>query len=765
MYASSFILTLGRIDATLDRALDLETFARIGRAVRIADDAIAAIEDVGELASVALSQVTLSGLERTPGDDAITEIVWARFDGGFDADLATDTVDRARDAGRIDEIADDVLVPVGESMPDVRNWWVLAGVLTDRLEALVDGFSRVHERAAIDAPDRIETVFWTVAERLAALADAIADALVIGQFTRRSVRQGSFQLLEGAGRLATAVAGGEMLNLKPVALSGQPTSHVKIGASKVGGSTDLVEVKHANRRAYFYVKPVDDRLVDDIGTDIRLHENVEELFGGFDRGRDCLADPDVNPAAIPDCESVSIHTAMDDESLDTFLRETNYLLHPIEEVVMRGDDTELFEPVDLEPSGYSTVRVTADTDIEFVDTGEYRELKATADARPGEPIGVEPERGDQQPADDEAIEVSIEPKQPTVSFEEDVAGLPEVKRTAENLLALFDPDVRDEVIDRYGDEFASRGNSMLLYGPPGCGKTLISEAIAYEAKFNSSIEDSYGEVKFLEIKGSDVLSKYSGESEKRVEAIFEKAHGIAQDGFAVLFFDEVDTLIPDRGDDSLQRHERSLTNAFLQEMNEIEDNLLVIGATNMPFTIDPAATRRFPIQQFIPQPDEEVMAEVWQKHLSAMTGTAAIEYERIGAESRGYTPAEIADRVLGSELQRELVESVHLPDREPIEPDTDYFLERLDETEPKTIRQYVASVRTQIDDLEGYPELKRYVEEQTERLGMRLGTESPSLEGLLGDETGLDSAETNETETDSAETDPNADSSGGADDE
>ncbi|WP_408960452.1 ATP-binding protein [Natrinema sp. 74] len=555
-----------------------------------------------------------------------------------------------------------------------------------------------------------------------------------------------------------------MLNLTPVALSRQPTSHVKIGDSKVSASTDIVRLKHNGHHAYFYVKPVDD-LFGDIGNDVRMHENAERLFGGFDRSRDFFVDTDVSAAEIPDCNSVSIYAETSESELAAFLRESNYLMHPIEEVVEHGDSLETFEPIEIEPSGYGTVQVTADTDIEFVDTGEYRERKATADDRPVEPIGSEPERGGQQTTDDESVDVSIEPKQPTVSFEEDVAGLPEVKRTAENLLALFDPDVRDEVIDRYGDEFASRGNSMLLYGPPGCGKTLISEAIAHEAKFNSSIEDSYGEVKFLEIKGSDVLSKYSGESEKRVEAIFEKAHGIAQDGFAVLFFDEVDTLIPDRGDDSLQRHERSLTNAFLQEMNEIEDNLLVIGATNMPFTIDPAATRRFPIQQFIPQPDEEVMAEVWRKHLSSMTGATGIDYERIGAESKGYTPAEIADRVLGSELQRELVESVHLSDRDPIEPDTDYFLERLAATEPKTIRQYVASVRTQIDDLEGYPELKRYVEEQAERLGMRLGTESPSLDGLFGGGAETDPAERVRAETGEEEPEPDAGSSGGVDDE
>ncbi|APW97325.1 AAA family ATPase [Halobiforma lacisalsi AJ5] len=537
-----------------------------------------------------------------------------------------------------------------------------------------------------------------------------------------------------------------MLNLTPILKRDQPTSRIKIGAKKVGPNTDIVEIRHNDRRAFFYVDPVDDSIVDGIGNKVRMHQNVKTVFGGIDRGKDFLVDPDAAKRDVVECSAAKIHTSeVPPDELEPFLRENDYLLHPMEEVVPKANSDELatFEVAAMEPTGYNTLRVTHNTDLEFIDAGELRELRATRNAASHGPGAPGPGGPEEAAGDEEEVQVSLEPKKPTVSFEEDVAGLPEVKRTAENLLALFDPDVRDEVVERYGDEFASRGNSMLLYGPPGCGKTLISEAIAYEAKYNSNIEDSYGEVKFLEIKGSDVLSKYSGESEKRVEAIFEKAHGIAQEGFAVLFFDEVDTLIPDRGDDSLQRHERSLTNAFLQEMNEIEDNLLVIGATNMPFTIDPAATRRFPIQQFIPQPNEEVMAEVWRKHLSEMSGTEGIDYDRLGEASKGYTPAEIADRVLGSELQREFVESVYQPDREPIEPNTDYFLERLEGTDPKTIRQYVASVRTQIDDLEGYPELRRYVEEQAERLGMRLGPGSgpSSLETLL--EAGANASESN----------------------
>ncbi|MFC6784774.1 ATP-binding protein [Halobaculum halobium] len=310
-----------------------------------------------------------------------------------------------------------------------------------------------------------------------------------------------------------------------------------------------------------------------------------------------------------------------------------------------------------------------------------------------------------------------------------------MKNTAEMMLSLFEPDVRDEVVERYGEEFADRGGGMMLYGPPGCGKTLVSEAIAYEAKHNTDIEDSYGEVVFLEVRGSDVVSKYSGESEKNVRAAFEQAHEAAGDGFAVLFFDEVETLIPDRSDD-IQRHERALTNAFLQEMNDVEDNLLVIGATNMPFSIDPAATRRFPIQQFIPQPDAAVMSEVWRTSLGRISeelGEEAIA--ELGEASVGYTPAEIADRILGSELQRELIESVI--DGDAITPDKEYLMEKLEESEPKTVRQYVSSTMKQASELEGYPEMKRYLEEQAQQIREENATSANAAatsDGAAGEE-------------------------------
>jgi transitional endoplasmic reticulum ATPase len=539
-----------------------------------------------------------------------------------------------------------------------------------------------------------------------------------------------------------------MLNLDPIVMDDQPTSYIKIGDSKIDQNTDIVQIKHNNRSGYFRVRTEDDTLVDRIGNDVYINGNLADLFDGIHRGvnKKFLIDPDVDPAQIPECEYVCLYSTANESKVESYLRETNYLLHPIEEIPEQegiGNIT----PLDVKPEGWNTVKITQDTEIEFEDQPDNQASSTSLSAQPdNQAEGFGQTGGGAQQAQEESVDVSIEPKKPTVSFEEDVAGLPQVKDAAESLLSLFDPAVRAEVIERYGEEFASRGNSMMLYGPPGCGKTLISEAIAYEAKFNTSIEENYGEVKFLEIKGSDVLSKYSGESEQRVEAIFEKAHEVAQNGFAVLFFDEVDTLIPDRGDESLQRHERSLTNAFLQEMNEIEDNLLVIGATNMPFTIDPAATRRFPTQQFIPQPDKEVMAEVWEKNLSGMDAAEDVDYDKLGAASEGYTPAEIADRVMGSELKKELVESVYDPNKEPIKPDADFFINKLEQEDPKTIRQYIASIRDQIEELEGYPDLRDYVENQADRLDMTVSTNQSSIEQILSA-----NGDTNQDATDSDE--------------
>lgn len=526
------------------------------------------------------------------------------------------------------------------------------------------------------------------------------------------------------------------VNLRPIQKDDRPTSHVRVGRSKVGGETDVVRVQHRDREAYFRAETENDRVMDTVGSKAYIHENVADVFGGISYDDRFMIDGDASEAAVPAADELVIYPRdVAPDVLEEFLREQGFFVHRIEEVAEVRGSLVKFMINEMKPSAYSTLRVTDDTEIEFADKPVEPQVAQGIGPGPAGSAGNGPasasrQRGEQS---EERAAVSVEPTVPNISFEDDVAGLKEVKETAQMLLALFDIEIRSQIINMYGEEFADRGGSMLLYGPPGCGKTHVSEAIAYEAKHKTGIEDQYGEVVFLEVRGSDIQSKYAGESEKNVSDVFNQAHRIAkEEGFAVLFFDEIETLIPDRSDDNLQRHERAVTNAFLQEMNNIEDNLFVIGATNMPFTIDPAATRRFPIQQFIEQPGEQVMSEVWRKQLSSLPNANQIDFDRLGEASVGYTPAEIADRILGSDLQRKLIRSVI--DGDPREVTTEYLLERLEETEPKTVRQYVASVRDQLNDLDGYPEMSDYIHKQADELGIDLHSNtSGPISSLLTD--------------------------------
>lgn len=209
MYATSFVLTLDRVEEVLDRALAIETFRNPGPALRIAANAVDAVEDIGELSSVALPRVSAESMERTAGDEAVRTILADRLESGLGSEIDDDVLEHAREADRVTEVDGRVIVPVGVEMPALRNWWLLADLLCSRLERVRDGFRRVHRRARVDGTELVETMFWTVAERLAALEDALSSALVVGRYTRRMSNQGAATLLGGVETLATAVAGGD----------------------------------------------------------------------------------------------------------------------------------------------------------------------------------------------------------------------------------------------------------------------------------------------------------------------------------------------------------------------------------------------------------------------------------------------------------------------------------------------------------------------------------------------------------------------------
>ncbi len=191
-------------------------------------------------------------------------------------------------------------------------------------------------------------------------------------------------------------------------------------------------------------------------------------------------------------------------------------------------------------------------------------------------------------AEDKPSVDSSDIERPKLTFA-DIGGMETIKE--EIRMKIIHPLKNPQLFKAYGKKI---GGGVLLYGPPGCGKTLLSRATAGEIKAN-----------FLSIGIHQILDLYLGNSEKNLHQLFELARTHAP---AVLFFDEVDALAADRND--LKRSAgRTLINQFLAEMDgNVGDNdgLLILGATNAPWHLDPAFRRpgRFDRILFVPPPDE-----------------------------------------------------------------------------------------------------------------------------------------------------------------
>lgn len=205
MYASSFIEAFRTVDGAVERALSLDTYRRTNRVRRIRSEAVAAVDDIAELATVAVTGTELSGYERWETDDTVESIVEARIADRDDLDLDAEDVDRAVSNGRLVEKDGTVLVPLTEGTGPIRNWWLLADELRDWLTELIDDARRLHRRAAAGGSDLVETAFWTLLDRLVALRELLDEALTMGEFVYRSTRQDTFEMLTDISRIAGTI--------------------------------------------------------------------------------------------------------------------------------------------------------------------------------------------------------------------------------------------------------------------------------------------------------------------------------------------------------------------------------------------------------------------------------------------------------------------------------------------------------------------------------------------------------------------------------
>jgi proteasome-associated ATPase len=164
---------------------------------------------------------------------------------------------------------------------------------------------------------------------------------------------------------------------------------------------------------------------------------------------------------------------------------------------------------------------------------------------------------------------------------------------------------------------------VLLYGPPGCGKTMIAKAVAASlAKKVSERTGEEGRSYFLNIKGPELLNKYVGETERHIRLVFQRAREKANEGTPVIvFFDEMDSLFRTRGSGVSSDVENTIVPQLLSEIDGVEglENVLVIGASNREDMIDPAILRpgRLDVKIKIERPDAEAARDIFTKYLTA----------------------------------------------------------------------------------------------------------------------------------------------------
>lgn len=208
---------------------------------------------------------------------------------------------------------------------------------------------------------------------------------------------------------------------------------------------------------------------------------------------------------------------------------------------------------------------------------------------------------------------------------EEIGGLPEEIRRLREIVEL--PLRHPEVFQKLG---VDPPNGILLHGPPGCGKTLLARALANEC-----------EASFYTLNGPEIMNKYYGETESRLRDLFKEAKDSAP---SIIFIDELDVLAP-RREEAFGDVEKRVVGQLLALMDGVSDrgDVVVIGATNRPETVDPALRRpgRFDREVQIGVPNAKGRLEILQIHTRGMPVAQEVDLEKMASDLYGYTGADL----------------------------------------------------------------------------------------------------------------------------
>ena len=195
---------------------------------------------------------------------------------------------------------------------------------------------------------------------------------------------------------------------------------------------------------------------------------------------------------------------------------------------------------------------------------------------------------------------------------------------------------------------------ILLYGPPGCGKTLIAKAVANSLaqKVSEVTGNKAARSYFLNIKGPELLNKYVGETERQIRLVFQRAREKAEEGVPVIvFFDEMDSLFRTRGTGISSDMEATIVPQLLAEIDGVETlrNVIVIGASNREDLIDPAILRpgRLDVKIKIERPNETAASQIFSRYLTADLPLDESEVQNLGGGDREKTVKVMIERTVG----------------------------------------------------------------------------------------------------------------------
>ena len=208
----------------------------------------------------------------------------------------------------------------------------------------------------------------------------------------------------------------------------------------------------------------------------------------------------------------------------------------------------------------------------------------------------------------------------------DIAGMNDLKEYLSQRVIFVIKNA--EQVEKYK---LSAPNGMLLYGPPGCGKTYVAEKFAEETGFN-----------FIVIKSSDLASSFVHGSQEKIAQLFKQAEKHSP---IVICFDEFDALVPDRSNYAAQ-HSSGEVNEFLSQLNNCsKKGIFVIGTTNRPDKIDPAVLRTGRIDKmvYVPMPDKDARKGMFMLHLSGRPfNSEEIDFDKLSDLTEGYIASDIA---------------------------------------------------------------------------------------------------------------------------